>query len=44
MNEWMEIGMVTNTVDEKQKVMTRDQNWIFSVRVVGNTNKKWNAS
>ena len=40
MNEWMEIGMVTDTVDEKEKVMTRYQNLIFSVRVIGGANKK----
>ena len=39
MNEWMEKGMVTCVVDEKEKVMKRQKHWIFSVRVVGNANK-----
>ena len=44
MNAWKEKGMVIDVVDEKQKLMTRDQNWAFSERVVGNANKKWDSS
>ena len=39
MNEWTEKGMVLDIVNEKYKVMIRDQNQAFGVRVVGTNNK-----
>ena len=40
MTENTEKVMAIDVFDEKEKVMTRDQNWDFSVRVIGNINKK----
>ena len=39
-NEWMGKRIVIDVVNYKEKVMTRDQNWAFSARVVGTSNKK----
>ena len=33
-------GIVTDIISEKDKEMTRDQNWVFGARVVGINNKK----
>ena len=38
----MENGIVIDIVDEKDKLMTRNQNWDFSVRFIVNYNKKSN--
>ena len=40
MNEWMKKGMVTDVVDQNNKVISRNEEWAFGVRVVGNYNKK----
>ena len=40
MNEWAENRVVIDIADEKDKVMTRNQNWAFVARVVGNFNEK----
>ena len=40
MNEWIEPGMATCIVNEKDKAMTKNQNWAFSARFIDINNKK----
>ena len=40
MRDQSEQGIVTDMVKEKHKVMKRDKNWAFRVRVTGMNNKK----
>ena len=40
MSVWEENGVAIDIVDEKNNLATRNQNWAFGARVVGNHNKK----
>ena len=40
MNDWIEKRMVTNIVNDKDEVMTRDQNWVVGERIMGGKNKR----
>ena len=37
---WIEIRMVKNTVNMKNKVMNRDKNWFAGERIIGSNSKR----
>ena len=39
MNDWMELNMVQEIVNENNEVMNRNQNWVVDERIIGGRKK-----